>query len=154
MSGVWKYAAESLAKRWNQEYDYVFNFASETKYDQPAVLYQEKVVEVAKTVIAEAQKHTGLKRIFDISTAQVYAHGSKPSSESGKIKPWTGIAEAKQEVEGLWLASGLPVVILRPAIVYGPGDQNGLSTYSFHLPCNFYTFFSDFGDVIQLESPS
>lgn len=120
---------ESLAKRWNQEYDFVFNLASETKYDQPAMIYQEKVVEVAKTVIAEAKKHTGLKRIFDLSTAQVYAHGTKPSSESGKIKPWTGIAEAKHEVEGLWLESGLPVVILRPAIVYGPGDQNGLSTY-------------------------
>lgn len=118
-----------MAKRWNQEYDYVFNFASETKYDQPAVLYQEKIVEVAKTVIAEAKKHAGLKRIFDLSTAQVYAHGSKPSSESGKIKPWTGIAEAKQEVEQLWLDSGLPIVILRPAIVYGPGDQNGLSAY-------------------------
>jgi nucleoside-diphosphate-sugar epimerase len=118
----------SLEKRWNQEYDYVFNLASETKYDQPGMIYEEKVVEVAKAVIEAAKKHTGLKRIFDISTAQIYAHGSKPASEGGKVKPWTGIAEAKLKVEELWLQSGLPVVLLRPAIVYGPGDQSGLST--------------------------
>ena len=124
----------SLQKRWNQEYDFVFNLASETKYDQPAMIYDEKVVEVAKAVIEEAKKHTGLKRIFDISTAQIYAHGSKPASEGGKVKPWTGIAEAKLKVEELWLQSGLPIVILRPAIVYGPGDQSGLSTFRTKLP--------------------
>lgn len=121
-----------MAKRWNQEYDYVFNLASETKYDQPEILYDEKIVQVAKTVIEEAKKHTGLKRIFDLSTAQVYAHGSKPTNESGKIKPWTGIAEAKMKVEELWMNSGLPVIILRPAIVYGPGDQSGLSASCFY----------------------
>lgn len=108
------------------EYDYVFNLASETKYDQPQMIYDEKITEVAKAVIAEAKKHKGLKRIFDISTAHVYAHGSKHVNESGKIKPWTGIAEAKLTVEKLWMDSGLPVVLLRPAIVYGPGDQSGL----------------------------
>lgn len=92
------------------------------------MIYDEKVVDVARAVIEEAKKHTGLKRIFDLSTAQVYAHGSKPSHENGKIKPWTGIAEAKLKVEDMWLHSGLPVVLLRPAIVYGPGDQSGLST--------------------------
>ena len=104
----------------------MFNLASETKYDQDQLIYEERVVEVARVVIEEAKKHSGLKRIFDISTAQIYAHGGKLVNESSKIKPWTGIAEAKLKVEGLWAQSGLPYVILRAAIVYGPGDLNGL----------------------------
>jgi nucleoside-diphosphate-sugar epimerase len=137
----------SLTKRWNQEYDYVFNLASETKYDQPEMIYEEKVIEVAKAVIEEAKKHTGLKRIFDLSTAQIYAHGSKASNENGKIKPWTGIADAKLKVEELWLNSGLPIVLLRPAIVYGPGDQSGLSMSLLEL---FQPLYSHSADYLML----
>jgi hypothetical protein len=105
----------------------VFNLASETKYNEEPVVYEERVVQIAKCVIEECKKHTpALKRIIEVSTAQVYEHHSKPSAESAKIKPWTTLAEYKYKAEQLWLDSGLPVVILRPAIVYGPGDSAGL----------------------------
>lgn len=142
-----------MKKRWclksGGDFDYVFNLASETKYDQPSAIYEERIVDIARVVIAEAKNHPGLKRIFDISTAQVYSHGSKPSKEdSSKLKPWTGIAEAKLKVEALWKESNLPYVLLRPAIVYGPGDQNGLSmfpfTVSFYIPILYLNYHSSY----------
>jgi hypothetical protein len=105
----------------------VFNLASETKYNEEPMVYEERVVHIAKAVIDECKKHLpSLKRIIEVSTAQVYEHHSKASAESAKIKPWTTLAEYKLKAEELWLASGLPVVILRPATVYGPGDSAGL----------------------------
>jgi len=100
--------------------------ASETKYNEEPAVYDERVVQIAKVVIDECKKHKSIKRIIEISTAQVYEEHKKPSSESAKIKPWTTLAEYKLKAEDLWLASGLPVVILRPATVYGPGDVTGL----------------------------
>jgi nucleoside-diphosphate-sugar epimerase len=52
----------------------------------------------------------------------------KDSSESAKQKPWTLQAEYKLKAEEtLRGIQGLPLVILRPALVYGPGDVNGIS---------------------------
>jgi hypothetical protein len=77
----------------------------------------------------------------------VYAPGSnkKACDESAKIDPWTKLAKFKFDCEGrrfyyyyyyyyfyffpaeLLKKSGLNVSILRPAIVYGPGDTSGLA---------------------------
>ena len=48
--------------------------------------------------------------------------------ESGKIKPWTGIANHKWKVEQYLASLGdFPYVVLRPATVYGVGDSQGIS---------------------------
>jgi len=75
----------------------------------------------------EAAKQ-GVQRFVEVSTAQVYDPTSKPSKEDGKTKPWTAIAKYKLKAEET--LKGIPnlnVVFLRPAIVHGPGDNQGIA---------------------------
>lgn len=54
----------------------------------------------------------------------------KPSTEAGKLKPWTAIAEFKLRAEQeLAAIGGLNYIIVRPAIVYGVSDMMGLSEF-------------------------
>eukprot|EP01083_Nonionella_stella_P200426 733959_1 len=50
----------------------------------------------------------------------------KPLNEKSKISPFTKLAEYRYQCEQLIEKSGLPYIILRPTIVYGPGDKTGL----------------------------
>jgi len=107
-------------------FDYVINLAGETKYSQADAVYQENIITLSKVAATEAAKRKA-KVFIEVSTAQVYDSGSKPRKEDAKIKPWTGIAKAKaQAEEELKKISGLNLIILRPAIVYGPADLNGI----------------------------
>lgn len=108
------------------KWDYVINLAGETKYSQADAVYQENIIDVSVTT-AKAAAAAGVKKFIEVSTAQVYDAGDKPRKEDAKIKPWTGIAKAKAKAEEeLKKISGLNLIIVRPAIVYGPGDLNGI----------------------------
>jgi nucleoside-diphosphate-sugar epimerase len=109
-----------------EPWDYVFNLAAETKYGQTEEVYKEKVLDVLKKCTDEAQK-IKVKKWIEVSTAQVYDAGSKPSKEGDKIKPWTNLATYKYQAEEYLKTTKLNFVILRPAIVYGPGDTYGLA---------------------------
>jgi len=107
-------------------FDFVFNVAGETKYSQADAKYQENIIDVSTTCGTEAAKR-GVKKFIEVSTAQVYDSSSKPKKEDGKLKPWTGIAKAKLVAEEtLKKINGLNLIIVRPAIIYGPGDQTGI----------------------------
>jgi len=108
------------------KWDYVFNLAGETKYSQADAVYQENIIDVSVTCANEAAKH-GVKKFIEASTAQIYDSGDRPRKEDAKVKPWTGIGKAKAKAEEeLKKISGLNLVIVRPAIVYGPGDLSGI----------------------------
>jgi len=82
---------------------------------------------VSVTTATEAAKR-GVKKFIEVSTAQIYDSGDKPRKENAKIKPWTGIAKAKLKAEeALKAIPNLPLIIVRPAMIYGPGDQTGLT---------------------------
>jgi len=107
-------------------FDYVFNLAGETKYSQADAVYQENIIDVSVVSAKEAAAR-GAKIFVEVSTAQVYDSGTKPRKEEAKLKPWTGIAKAKLKAEEeLKKINGLQLIIVRPAIVYGPGDLTGL----------------------------
>jgi nucleoside-diphosphate-sugar epimerase len=107
--------------------DYVFNLAGETKYSQTDEVYKENIIDVSITCAKAAVKHN-VKRFIEVSTSQVYHGDKKASSEDDKTKPWTKLASAKLQAEDeLKKLPGLNVVIVRPAIVYGPGDILGLT---------------------------
>ena len=75
------------------------------------------------------------------------------STEKDKLKPWTGVAEFKLKVEealptiakcdlvillGIlcsFVYCSLKYIIVRPAIVYGKGDLNGLSALQSYAAC-------------------
>jgi len=107
--------------------DFVFNLAGETKYSQTEEVYKENIIDVSVTC-AKAAAKAGVKRFVEVSTAQVYSGDKKPSNEEDKPKPWTKLAKAKLEAEEeLKKIQGLNLVIVRPAVVYGPGDVLGIT---------------------------
>jgi nucleoside-diphosphate-sugar epimerase len=109
------------------KFNLVFNLAAETKYSQTDEVYREKILDLKRKVAAEALRQD-VDRFVDVSTGQIYKAGKKPSKEDDDTDPWTGIATYSLEAEkALKEMSGLKLNIVRPAIVYGPGDTAGLS---------------------------
>jgi len=114
---------DELGVKW----DFVVNLAGETKYSQTDEVYKENIIDVSLTCANAAAKH-GVKTYIEVSTAQVYDAGKKPSGEGDKINPWTKLAKAKLKAEEeLKKINGLNLIIVRPAIVYGPGDILGIT---------------------------
>lgn len=110
-----------------KEFDLVFNLAAETKYGQAEEVYEEKVFLLSVTVAKEAAKRK-VRTFVEVSTAQVYESGKKASVEDEKPKPWTAIAKAKLKAEEeLSKIAGLNLIIIRPAVVYGPSDMLGIT---------------------------
>lgn len=109
------------------KWDFVFNLAAETKFGQTDEVYKENLIDIAVTCANAAAKQ-GVQRFVHVSTAQVYDGGKKASLETSKIKPWTKIAKAHFAAEeALRKIQGLNLIIVRPAVVYGPGDINGIT---------------------------
>jgi len=108
-------------------FDFVVNLAGETKYSQADAVYQENIIDVTTTTANEAAKRN-VKMFVEVSTAQVYDSSNKSKKEESKVKPWTGIAKAKAKAEEeLKKINGLNFIVVRPAIVYGPGDLMGIT---------------------------
>ncbi|KAI8097950.1 uncharacterized protein B0P05DRAFT_461143 [Gilbertella persicaria] len=110
-----------------KEFDYVFNFAAETKYSQVPEIYQERIFNLSVNCAKEAAKRK-LKVFVEMSTAEVYDSNQGASAETSKINPWTVIGKHKYKAEeALKKIEGLNLIILRPAVVYGPGANLGLT---------------------------
>lgn len=109
------------------KWDFVFNLAGETKYGQTEEVYKENIVDVSVNT-AKIAAARGVGRFIEVSTAQIYDAGKKASAEEDKVKPWTKLAKAKfQAEEEIRKISGLSLIVVRPAIVYGPGDTGGIT---------------------------
>jgi nucleoside-diphosphate-sugar epimerase len=119
--------AKCFALDGGRDFDYVFSCAAECKYGQEEPIYQEKLHDVLLKIGQEAVKHKGLKKFVHLSTAQIYEPGKKPSKEGSDIGPWTGVAKMHLKAEETLRGLGLPIVIFRPATVYGPGDVQGIA---------------------------
>jgi len=123
-------SAEGAAKAFQDpegDYNIVINLAGETKLSQQDNVYVDGITKLSTNVGQEALKHK-TEKFIEVSTAEVYEPSNKPSNESSSLKPWTGIGRAKlQAEEALKSAKGLPLIIVRPGVVYGPGDIRGLA---------------------------
>jgi nucleoside-diphosphate-sugar epimerase len=109
------------------KWDFVFNLAGETKYSQTDEVYKENILDLSVTCGNAAAKR-GVSRFIEVSTAQIYDAGKKPSDETDKPKPWTKLAKAKlQAEEALRNIKGLNLIFVRPCIIYGPGDVGGIT---------------------------
>ncbi|XP_059140667.1 uncharacterized protein LOC131928611 [Physella acuta] len=109
------------------EFDFVINFAAETKHGQSEPVYKEGIYRLSLNCAELAAQHK-VKRYIEVSTAQIYTHDKKPAREESKLEPWTNLARHKLDVEkALESFVDLNYVIVRPAIVYGLGDRNGLT---------------------------
>jgi len=111
----------------DSKFDYVINLCGETRFGLPEDDYQKKCVNTA-VECAKAASTMGITKWVEVSTAQVYSSGKKPSTEADeKLEPWTRQATSRLEAEEKVRDAGLPLVILRPANVYGPGDLTSLT---------------------------
>jgi len=110
----------------DHKFTYVINLCGETRCGCNDADYKLKCEDTAAKCLEEA-KANGITKWIEVSTAQVYEPEKGIKTEKSKLEPWTTIAKYRLRAEGLVKASGVPHVILRPAIVYGPGDLTGLS---------------------------
>lgn len=109
-------------------FDYVVNLAAETKYGQSEPVYHEGIVRLSENC-AKVAARCQVKMFVEVSSGQMASSEKKALTEDGKKDPWTSLAQHKLQVEQT-LASHHPhlnYVIVRPAIVYGPGDRQGLA---------------------------
>jgi nucleoside-diphosphate-sugar epimerase len=122
--------AQSVAKTFEigdgKQFDIVIDLASTAEYGKDKETYQQRVIDIVKVCGEEAKKR-GIKKWIEVSTSQVYKPESAPSDENAKLKPWTALAAAKLEAEEIVKTLGIPYVIIRPAIIYGPGDIGGIT---------------------------
>lgn len=109
-----------------EHFDFVINLAAETKYGQNNAVYEQHILDLARHVGKQVAEHKP-EKFIQFSTAQIYEPDSKPAKETGKTKPWTKLAEYHLKAENELINMHLPLVIVRPAVVYGPADMLGLT---------------------------
>jgi len=114
------------------QWDFVVNLAAETALGKREDFYQKAVDGAAKSGALAAALAAGggagrLKKYVFVSSASVYEPTAAASREDAPLAPWTAVAESMLRCErALAAVPGLPLVVLRPALVYGPGDFGSL----------------------------
>eukprot|EP01061_Rhynchopus_euleeides_P026930 TRINITY_DN43836_c0_g1_i1.p1 TRINITY_DN43836_c0_g1~~TRINITY_DN43836_c0_g1_i1.p1 ORF type:complete len:373 (+),score=132.14 TRINITY_DN43836_c0_g1_i1:70-1188(+) len=113
-------------ERWNV----IINLAATTQFGKVDALYD--LMGIMRLQCAQMAETLGCDKYVEVSTATVYEprddKGEKWNSEDGKVNPKDIIAQThlKSEKDILSKCPNLPVVIVRLATVYGPGDTSGL----------------------------
>ncbi|KAJ1816018.1 hypothetical protein LPJ56_004400 [Coemansia sp. RSA 2599] len=108
-------------------WDYVINFAAEHKFGQSAQVYEHDVYRLSMAIgQLAAQSNVGV--LVQLSTAHVFKNkGSARHAEDDRLEPPNelSMAHVRAEKELMGIAS-LPLVVLRPALCYGPGDRQNV----------------------------
>ncbi|HLZ81073.1 MAG TPA: SDR family NAD(P)-dependent oxidoreductase [Ktedonobacteraceae bacterium] len=101
----------------------------------PTGLYRATHVEGTSILLAACQGQSQLRRIIHCSTTGVLGvTGNTPAAENAPVAPTNPYEATKLEGELLALNAykdqGLPVSVVRPGLVYGPGDLHLLGFFS------------------------
>lgn len=97
------------------------------EYDVPESHYDDVNVEGARIVLEAAVRH-GVRRFVNCSTCGVHGHvENPPADEDAPIAPADYYQKSKYRAEPLVQEfserHGLSAITLRPAAIYGPGDE-------------------------------
>lgn len=100
----------------------------------PAKLYYQTHVEGTRILLKACQGQTQLQRIVHVSTTGVHGiTGEMPAAENAPFAPTNSYETTKLAGELLALKAvqeqGLPVSVVRPGLVYGPGDLHLLGFF-------------------------
>ena len=99
----------------------------------PAAEYERTHVHGTRTLLACCKSAERVERLVHCSTTGVLgATGEQPADETAPIRPTNVYEATKARAEqAVWDASraGLPVAVVRPGLVYGPGDLHLLSLF-------------------------
>jgi len=85
-------SAEAVFHNDEGKYDWVINLAAETRFGKEEKEYQQMVYDLSMICASEAEKH-GCSIYIEVSTAQVYSSGKKPSKESEKTKTMDNVSK-------------------------------------------------------------
>ena len=99
--------------------------------------YRSGNVTGVQNLLNAAKEVPTLKRFLHVSTTDVYGYPEVPVSEDAELVKY-GLPYNETKVEGeqlVWAASkaGLPVTVIRPATIFGPGDQDFVADIYSHL---------------------
>ena len=99
------------------------------RHDATPSAYQASNVDLVDALLRAAAGRVG--RFVHVSSVGVYGFPAKlPITESSPFHPRTLYSQTKIEAEKLVTSLakklGLPFTIVRPTIIYGPGDTNGM----------------------------
>lgn len=99
----------------------------------PPDVYRKTHVEGTRLLLAACRRQPGLERFVHCSTTGVLGiTGAQPADETAPFRPTNTYeatkAEGEQAVRDTW-QSGFPAIIVRPGLVYGPGDLHLLGFF-------------------------
>lgn len=120
-----EFLEQSFAIEGSQRWDYVFNFAAEQKFGQTEQVYEQDVLQLSQTIAQLAMEHKA-GSLVHLSTAHIYKPSSKRHKEDDKLDSQSVLARCHVQAETKireTISSGAPLIILRPALCYGPGDR-------------------------------
>ena len=106
--------------------DYVYHLAAIVSHSAPPEVLLEVNYEGTRNLLdACARKAYSLKRFIYVSSISVYGKkpAALPANEETPLNPsdWYGKTKAMAEEAVMQYAGRMPVVILRPAVIYGEG---------------------------------
>ena len=118
-----------------QNVQYVFHMVTPFREAKaPDVEFYNVHVLSTQLLAKAALKQPDFQRFVHISTIGIHGHiDNPPADETYRTAPGDIYQETKLEGE-IWIrefgkSSGLPVSIVRPSIIYGPGDQRLFKIY-------------------------
>lgn len=117
--------------------DYIFHIAAAFREAKVADDYYRKVhVDSTKLLARAASEQPNFKRFIHTSTIGVHSHiANPPANEDYPFNPDDIYQRTKAEAE-LWIRKyseeyDLPLVVVRPAGIFGPGDKRLLKLFKF-----------------------
>ena len=118
-----------------QDIDIVYNIAAAYRVEGvPNKYFWDVNLEGTRRLLVSAKK-AGIKRFVHCSTVGVQGHIKKiPAKEEDPYNPGDYYQESKLAAEKLALEyykNGLPVTVVRPAGIYGPGDMRFLKLFKY-----------------------
>jgi dihydroflavonol-4-reductase len=124
-----------IIKEAMRDVSYVFHLAAAYREAKAGEDMNRKVhVESTKLIAQIADANPKFKRFVHISTVGVHGHiENPPADENYPFNSGDIYQQTKAEAE-LWLrdystTSGLPITVIRPAAIYGPGDRRLLKVF-------------------------
>ncbi|KAJ2689679.1 hypothetical protein IWW39_001271 [Coemansia spiralis] len=115
------FLAQAFARDDGRAWDFVFNFGGEQKFGQAAHAYDQDVRQLAARV---AELSRGARVLVHLSTALVFgAAANAACAEDAAADALGPLARSHADAEASARAAGVPAVVLRPALCYGPGDR-------------------------------
>ena len=108
-------------------------------------------VEGTQNMLESALNH-GVKRFVHVSTVDVYGHANREVDEASPLR-YTGnqYGDSKIDAEKLcwkFYKKGVPVSIIRPAIVYGPFSKLWTIRFAERLRSGNWGIYKEYGDGI------